>query len=140
MNNVLNYIQFLPSLFFLNSCGDGSCNVVPNVSVYSQLSQGSNSGAFVVGGSSTLSGGVSGIIVYCSSMTGINYNFIAYDRCSTVNPEERNQVIIKDAYTLQDPVSGAEWLLVDGSPAKIATCPLKPYIVTRIGSIYYVQN
>ncbi|MHC8947609.1 hypothetical protein [Sphingobacterium hungaricum] len=140
MNKVLNYILLFSSLIFFNSCGDGSCNVVPSVSVYSQLSQGSNPEAFVVGGSATLAGGVSGILVYCSSMTGINYNFIAYDRCSTVNPEERNQVILKDAYTIQDPVSGAEWLLVDGSPAKIATCPLKPYVVTRVGSIYYVQN
>jgi len=136
MNNVLHHRLLLVFIFLTVACGDESCNVIPNVSVNQSFSQGSTNAGLGIGQSMALAGGVRGIIVYHSSSTGL----VAYDRCSTVNPEERNQVVIKNAFTLHDPVSNAEWLMEDGSPTKIATCPLKPYRVSTKGNIYYVQN
>jgi len=83
-------------------------------------------------------GGVAGIAIY-SAGSG---KYIAYDRCSTVNPEQRNAVIVDPENTnlLKDPVSGAKWFALDGSPVAIAECPLKPYYVTGMGIAYSVRN
>ncbi|WP_270089265.1 hypothetical protein [Sphingobacterium sp. SYP-B4668] len=123
----------------LSACGKGGCNVVPSVNVYHGFSQATNPSLFVTGGADVIDGiGVTGVIVYNMG----NGEFIAYDRCSTVNPEKRNRVVLdkNNPYVATDPVSGAEWLLLDGSPAKIAECPLKPYYVRKVGNLYYIQN
>ena len=127
------------SLLFV-SCGDGGCNVVPNVSVHTSFSQANAQQAFILNGWAYLSGGVAGIIVHNISTNTQSYKFVAYDRYSPVNPEQKNQVIVASPYLIEDPVSGAQWLLKDGSPARIATCPLKPYAVGSFGNSYIVQN
>lgn len=126
-------------LLFFHSCGGSSCNVVPNVIVNSSFSKATHNDAFGVGGYAYVEGGVAGLIVY--NMGTLNQpKFIAYDRCSTVNPEKRNKVVVKGALIV-DEVSGAKWLLQDGSPADVAECPLKPYYVSGSGELrYYIQN
>ncbi|SUJ11561.1 Uncharacterised protein [Sphingobacterium spiritivorum] len=120
------------------SCSKGGCNVVPSVSVHYRFSQSSNPKLFAAGGADVINGiGVAGVIVY---NTG-NKTFIAYDRCSTVNPEQRNKVVLDENPNIaKDPVSGAKWLLLDGSPLDIAECPLKPYYVMKQGETYIIQN
>ncbi len=83
--------------------------------------------------------GVAGIIIYRSAANG----YLAYDRCSTVNPEQKNAVVVdgSPSFTATDPISGAKFLLEDGSPAKApAKTSLKKYSVTIAGNTLYVRN
>lgn len=90
-------------------------------------------------GAVSLSGyGIAGIIIYRRSDNAL----IAFDRCSTVNPSQKNAVVVDDpSLTATDPVSGAKYLLEDGSPVKApATTRLKQYGVTVAGNIIQVTN
>jgi len=82
--------------------------------------------------------GVAGLILYRSIQRG----YVAYDRCSTVNPEGRCAVTWDEgAFTATDPCSGAKFLLEDGSPAKApATISLRQYNVTISGNTIRVTN
>ncbi|MCL4641809.1 MULTISPECIES: Rieske (2Fe-2S) protein [Olivibacter] len=82
-------------------------------------------------------GGVAGIIVY---NTGSGY--VAYDRCSTVNPEKKCAVNVDDTgIILVDPCSGAKYDIRSGMPSKApAERPLKPYQVRRDGNLIRVIN
>lgn len=115
-------------LFF--SCNDVACDIVPNTSFRVAVNDD-----FPTTGWKYAEGGVCGLIVY-KSMNGL----IAYDRCSTIDVGNRNKVIV-DGILIKDIESGSEWLLLDGSPSRIAECPLKAYrnIETR-GMVYYVSN
>lgn len=132
---IRGYIVVLLSAVFSISCGKESCNVVPNVSFRTNINQAEHLEAIaVIGGWSYAAGGVCGLIVY---NTGVN--LVAYDRCSTLNIEQRNAVVV-NGLTIEDPQTGAKWLLIDGSPIEIAHCSLKPYYVSKSGNFYYVSN
>ena len=142
--NIFSYcIAFAFSISLLISCGDGGCNVVPNVTVHTSFSQANAQNAFRPNGWAYLSGGAAGLIVHNISSANTdptNLKFIAYDRYSPVNPEKKSQVVVVNDYLVEDPISGAQWFLKDGSPVKIAECPLKPYVVGSFGNSYIVQN
>lgn len=140
MWTIRNYILFLLFAVLASACDKGGCNVVPNVSFNQTFSQATASDAFRPNGSDYVSGGVSGLIVYNISNVAGTYKFVAYDRCSPVNPEQRNQVVISNAFYVEDPASGAKWFLKDGSPIDVAECPLKPYYVSSFGNSYTVGN
>ncbi|MGE6221677.1 Rieske (2Fe-2S) protein [Nubsella zeaxanthinifaciens] len=82
--------------------------------------------------------GVAGIIIYRRA----DNQYVAYDRCSTVNPEQKNAVVLDDpALTATDPVSGAKYSLYDGSPVKApAKTSLKRYNAYVAGNTLYVKN
>ncbi len=85
-----------------------------------------------VGGHALIDGGVAGIVVY---RRGTN-DFVAYDRCSSYQPEKRCAVII-DSFDIQvvDTCSGSKFLLSDGSPVKApATRGLRAYTTTMTNS------
>jgi nitrite reductase/ring-hydroxylating ferredoxin subunit len=91
------------------------------------------------GGAVSLSGyGVAGIIIYRRADNA----YVAYDRCSTVNPEQKNAVVVDDpSLTATDHVSGAKYSLYDGSPVKApAETSLKQYGVTIAGNTLQVTN
>jgi len=71
--------------------------------------------------------GVAGLIIYANGGS-----YVAYDRCSPVNPENLCKVAPDDTgVTVEDPCTGAKWLLLDGSPQKApAVRNLKSYRVT----------
>ncbi|MBK0383789.1 hypothetical protein I5M32_12540 [Pedobacter sp. SD-b] len=81
--------------------------------------------------------GVAGLILY-NSGNGI----LAYDRCSSVNPSQRNPVYqINQTPLVEDKVSGAYFNLSDGSPSKApAIRPLKRYSVSINGDLLTVLN
>ncbi|WP_164122484.1 MULTISPECIES: hypothetical protein [Sphingobacterium] len=135
MKRVGVYIAFILALTLLGGCGGNGCNVVPNITVREGFSQGSHPNLFAAFGSGYLSGGVCGLIVYNKGD-----GFVAYDRCSTVNPEQRNALELVGANIVSDPVSGAKWDLTNGFPMSIAECPLKPYRVGVFGGSYLVTN
>lgn len=92
-----------------------------------------------MGGVSFNNYGVAGIIIYRTAAGA----YVAYDRCSTVNPEQKNAVEIdgNPSFTATDPVSGAKFFLEDGSPAKDpARKSLKRYVVTIAGNTLSVRN
>jgi nitrite reductase/ring-hydroxylating ferredoxin subunit len=91
------------------------------------------------GGAVTINGyGVAGIIIYRRADNA----YVAYDRCSTVNPEQKNAVVVDDpSLTATDPISGAKYSLYDGTPVKApATTSLKQYGVTIAGNTLQVTN
>lgn len=135
MKQVGAYVAFIFSSFLLGGCGDSGCNVIPNVTVHSPFSQGSHPTVFAAFGSAYVSGGVSGLIVYNKGD-----GFVAFDRCSPVNPEQRNAIEVLGANVAYDPVSGAKWDLNNGFPMAIAECPLKPYHVGSFGDSYKISN
>lgn len=137
---VRHCIAFALFSMLIASCGDGGCNVVPNVTVHSSFSQANALDAFKPNGWAYLPGGAAGLIIVNISASLTDYKFVAFDRYSPVNPEQKNQVVVAGAFLIEDPISGAQWLLKDGSPVKIAECPLKPYVVGSFGNTYIVQN
>ncbi|WP_022829396.1 hypothetical protein [Sphingobacterium paucimobilis] len=134
MKHINTYIAFVFLSLFCGSCGSGGCNVVPNVTFQVTLSQGSSPDLYRPGGWAYADGGVCGLIVYNDGG-----NVIAYDRCSTVNIQQRNRVEV-NGFEVVDSASGAKWLLLDGSPAHIAECHLKPYRVSKSGDFYKIYN
>jgi nitrite reductase/ring-hydroxylating ferredoxin subunit len=71
--------------------------------------------------------GVAGLLIYRRADNA----YVAFDRCSSVNPQNRCAVVPDDPnLTATDPCSGAKFSLFDGSPAKApAKRPLKEYKV-----------
>ena len=71
--------------------------------------------------------GVAGLIIFRRP----DNVYVAYDRCSSVNPEQRCAIVPDDPnLTATDPCSGAKFSLFDGSPVKApAKRPLKEYQV-----------
>ncbi len=132
-------IGLMVMLFFFSSCGKEE-NYVPDypVNFSAPLTDPSLSRLSTINGAVSFNNhGVAGIIIYRS----IN-GYVAYDRCSTVNPEQKNAVMVDDpSLTATDPKSGAIYLLNDGSPFKApAKTSLKKYNVTIAGNTLYVRN
>lgn len=71
--------------------------------------------------------GVAGLIIYRRADNA----YVAFDRCSSVNPQNRCAVVPDDPnLTATDPCSSAKFSLFDGSPVKApAKRPLKEYKV-----------
>ncbi|MNK81790.1 hypothetical protein D3C87_1015450 [compost metagenome] len=83
--------------------------------------------------------GVGGLLVV---KTPFN-TYVAFDRCSTVNPEKICKVAPDDSgVTATDPCSGAKFSLYDGSPQKApAERSLKSYNVSVQGNtLIHVSN
>ena len=82
--------------------------------------------------------GVAGLMIV-KSPTGA---YLAFDRCSTVNPEKACAVTPDDSgFTATDPCSGGKFLLLDGSPQKApAERSLKKYTVIQSGGTLSVRN
>lgn len=82
--------------------------------------------------------GVAGIVIYRT----ISGGYVAYDRCSTVNPEKQCAVELDEpSFTVTDKCSGAKYLLEDGSPAKApAELSLKKYNTVVAGNSIHVTN
>jgi len=91
------------------------------------------------GGAVTFSDhGIAGIVIYRT----LNGGYMAYDRCSTVDPEKKCAVELDEpSFTVTDKCSGAKYLLEDGSPAKApAKISLKRYNTYIAGNTLHVTN
>ena len=82
--------------------------------------------------------GVAGLIIYKSAFNG----YLAYDRCSSVNPEQECAVKVDESgLTATDPCSKGVFALEDGNPQKLpAKMPLKRYTVSVSNNTIYVVN
>lgn len=77
--------------------------------------------------------GIAGLIIVRTPLGG----FVAFDRCSTVNPDKLCKIVPDDSgLTATDPCSGAKFSLLDGTPQKApAERSLKTYSVSLQGNI-----
>lgn len=77
-------------------------------------------------------GGVAGLLIYRRP----DNNYVAFDRCSSVNPEQKCAVVPDDpSLTATDACSGAKFSIYDGTPMKApAKKPLKQYQVNIINT------
>ena len=126
----MNYIKLLPLIIMLcNACAKEE-SYIPSVSVKEEwslshpwLSALNNTGTSVV-----VPGGVAGIIIYRTASGG----YMAFDRCSTVNPAKKCAVVANGTSIATDPCSGANYSLANnGSSGKApAITPLKRYYVS----------
>jgi nitrite reductase/ring-hydroxylating ferredoxin subunit len=82
--------------------------------------------------------GVAGLIIFRRP----DNVYVAYDRCSSVNPQQRCAIVPDDPnLTATDPCSGAKFSLFDGSPVKApAKRPLKEYQVIITNFTLTVRN
>ncbi|WP_412465845.1 hypothetical protein [Pedobacter sp. KLB.chiD] len=83
--------------------------------------------------------GVGGLLIVKTPLGG----YVAFDRCSTVNPEKICKVAPDDSgVTATDPCSGAKFSLLDGSPQKApAVRSLKTYNISLQGNtLLHVSN
>ena len=137
MARAIGHIGLLLVMLLPSACKKGGCNVVQDIPVLEQVSMVQYSQLHTPGGYAvTERGGIAGLLV-----VNTRQGFIAYDRCSTVSPEKRCAVEVEEGgIVAKDPCSGARYLLVNGSPAAIAECPLKPYRAQRNGEVLIISN
>jgi nitrite reductase/ring-hydroxylating ferredoxin subunit len=76
--------------------------------------------------------GIAGLVIVRTPLGG----FVAFDRCSTVNPDSKCKIVPDDSgLTATDPCSGAKFSLLDGTPQKApAEKTLKTYSVSLQGN------
>jgi len=128
------------AVLLLSGCGKGD-NFIPDVAVNftMPLTDPRLSRLSSAGGAVTIDGyGIAGLVLYRRTDNG----YVAFDRCSSVNPEQRCAVTLDNpTITATDPCSGAKFLLEDGSPVKApATRSLRQYTVTIAGNNLRVIN
>lgn len=130
------FIIFLGGMLWLG-CDAGACNVIPDLrGMREHVSLVQYPELRLPGQSVAIDrGGVAGLIIYHAG----NNQYIAYDRCSTVNPEQRCAVEV-EGLIATDPCSGATYILTNGSPSNIAECPLKPYRASLVGETIIITN
>ncbi|MEJ7692358.1 hypothetical protein [Daejeonella sp.] len=132
---------FILLSFILLSCSKDDEDRIPNVYVNYQItlqefSIKSINGLLVVNkGTNT---GVAGLIIYKKP----NNEYVAFDRCSSVNPLQQCAVVPDDPnLTATDPCSGAKFSMYDGSPVKApAKRGLKEYNVIITNFTLAVTN
>lgn len=122
-------IGFCVLIIMLSSCGKGDA-YIPEVPVnYTVTIQEFNikakNGVLIVADQ-----GVAGLLIV-NTVGG----YRAYDRCSSVNPQQLCKITADDGgITATDPCTGAKFLLLDGSPQKApAVRSLKSYRINLQG-------
>ncbi|SKB62539.1 Rieske (2Fe-2S) protein [Daejeonella lutea] len=134
-------LGFILLFFVLAACSKDDEDRIPNVYVNYQVTLQefaikSNNGLLVVNKASNT--GVAGLIIYKKP----NNEYVAFDRCSSVNPQQQCAVVPDDPnLTATDPCSGAKFSMYDGSPVKApAKRGLKEYHVIITNFTLAVTN
>jgi nitrite reductase/ring-hydroxylating ferredoxin subunit len=140
MDKVMKRLCVMVIALLCLSCGKTDSSYIPNVSVNfsTSLTDPRLSKLTAFGGAVVISGyGVSGIIIYRNATS-----YVAYDRCSSYEPEKKCAVTLDDpTLTVTDPCSGSKFSLADGSPVKApATRSLKQYSATVQDNQLYITN
>lgn len=132
---------FILLCFILISCSKDNEDRIPNMYVNYQITLQefaikSSNGLLLVNKANNT--GVAGLIIYKKP----NNEYVAFDRCSSVNPLQQCAVVPDDPnLTATDPCSGAKFSMYDGSPVKApATRGLKEYSVIITNFTLAVTN
>lgn len=130
----------LIALLLLVSCRDRNNGRVPDVPVNITINIALPEffDLTVTTGSVYITGGSRGIIVYRKSET----EFVAIERHSTYLPENECAVVINDdGLILEDPCSGSQWIITDGTLVEgPASMPLVTYDTQFSNPILYITN
>lgn len=134
-----SYFIVAATLLFL-SCVKNA-DPIPNVGVdfEASITDPRLSALNAIGGVVLINGyGVAGLIIYREP----NGSYAAYDRCSSYKPENKCAVKLgPTAFTVNDPCSGSQFLLSDGTPVKgPATVSLRSYYVSVSNYEIFVSN
>ncbi|RDC55061.1 hypothetical protein DU508_18075 [Pedobacter chinensis] len=123
--------SILFALILFTSCGKQE-NYIPDVPVNYNVTLTEFSLKAVNNVLLVANNGIAGLMIVKTPLGG----FVAFDRCSTVNPDNKCKVVPDDTgLTATDPCSGAKFLLLDGSPQKApAERTLKTYSVSLQGN------
>lgn len=128
-------------ILLLSACAKDIGNLIPDV--YVNFTVPANDPSISIlnspGGAVIVNGhGVAGLIIYRRPDNAL----VAYDRCSSVNPQQKCAVNLDDpSLTVTDPCSGAKFSLYDGAPVKApAVRNLKQYIVSKNNLHLIVSN
>ena len=134
------FLLFIATCLSVSGCKKGGCNVVDYIPFQATVSLVKFNELRLLMQPVALGaeyGGVAGLVV----MQASEGRYVAFDRCSTVNPGKRCAVELDgEGPVAVDPCSGAKFILTNGSPSAIAECPLRPYYVRRNGDILIVSN
>ena len=129
-------VLLLTLLALFSACSKSSCNVVPDVLVMERISLVQYPQVRLAQQAVAIEqGGFAGLIVVSLG----NDQYIAFDRCSTVEPQKKCAVVV-NGLVATDPCSGATYILTNGSPSNLAECPLKPYRAFRNGETIEIRN
>jgi hypothetical protein len=113
---------------------------IPNIAIdiYLNVNEPSNFNLLVVGGSDMYTGGSNGLIVYRNSLS----EFTAWDRHAPYNIEDYCQVeLLEDGIIVEDPCSGSQWVIVDGSLVQgPALQSLQGYNTSFVDPIIHIWN
>ncbi|MGB0390710.1 MAG: ubiquinol-cytochrome c reductase iron-sulfur subunit [Salibacteraceae bacterium] len=139
--SILKLSLVLLALPFFSHCSKNNPNtVIPNVFVDVQININEPSAFDLgpIGGYLYLNGGSNGLIVYRADLN----EFKCYDRHSPHNVDDWCQVSVDSTgFVLQDPCSGSEFSIFDGSILKgPSTIPLKQYPTTFDGTYILISN
>lgn len=123
----MKHLSFFFILYLFLSCTKDKEGRIPDVYVnyhitIQQFQIDNENGVLLVNNQ-----GVAGLIIYKRA----DNVYVAYDRCSSVNPQQKCAVVPDDPnLTVTDACSGAKFSLQDGTPVKApAKLPLKQYQV-----------
>jgi len=85
-----------------------------------------------------ISGGSRGLIVYRYTLD----EFVVLDRHATYDVDAGCQcTVLADGYTIEDPCSGSQWYIFDGSIIQgPTTAPLERYTTTWIPPVLTIRN
>jgi len=141
MRSVLNRFLGLTALAFLSLSG---CQETPGVIPYVDVQVDINLGlpAYNIlnfpGNWLYISGGSRGLIVYRYTLD----EFVVLDRHATWDVGAGCQCTVsQDGYTIQDPCSGSQWYIFDGSIIQgPTTAPLERYTTTWIPPVLSIRN
>lgn len=134
------YFLYIVVFGLIVSCRDRNNNRVPDVpvNIAININQPDFFNLSVVTGWVYVTGGSRGIIVYRKSQE----EFVAIERHSSYQPEEACAVVVnEDGVILQDPCSGSQWLITDGTLVNgPAGLPLTTYDTQYSNPILYITN
>lgn len=146
MNKVVKYCSIVFLLLLLSGIGGGfsGCkkdkDEVPYVyvDIYLYTTDPAFSPLNAVSGSTTISGGSKGIIIFRKSQT----EFMVYDRHCTYKVADGNSVAVDASGLLAaDAVCSSKFLITDGSPnSGPAVNSLKRYQYTFDGTVLHIYN
>ncbi|GAA4519934.1 hypothetical protein [Sphingobacterium thermophilum] len=130
-------IKQIASLIFVIlfiSCKKSGCNFVSNIIVNKTLTLEKSLIVSKAQGWVYEEGGRCGLILYNNGD-----RVLAFDRCASEDSYLNNKLEVEGMEAV-DPLSGARWLLYDGSPTYLAECPLYQYRVMKSGNLYVISN
>lgn len=134
MKKLLVFI-FAFTLFACSNSDDGN-TFLPNVPVDETVYLNTHAELQIAGGSTTVPGGIKGIIVY-------NYDgnqFLAWEAaCPHMTPSSCSKMIVQGVMMVC-PCDDSKFSILDGSPQSGTQYSARQYRVVKQGSVLYITN